>query len=539
MKRPILRLTLALSLGLSAFGQEFATESITTTVIQPRAILVTGGSNSSPSTDYQVWGTTTPSLGYSQIAAMASGFLTFTDNSVRGGMRYCYVATSYSPLCPATPTCGESANSNEVCTTTSVPIGTQLPKTFFAVSDFGLSLPLTGGISLGTLGRIGGIIGYHIEPTCDGGSNQASSCYDWAPLDAWVNFAVSHRLMLVYAHSVPGWQCGLLSTQTCRTLPPNLTFMANFARALATRYAGKIKYHETLNEVNNPTSGGGWADTCANLVLLHNTIYNAIKAGDPNAIVSAPSMAYGSSSPGCAFSPTNAAGHEWIWLQNFLQTRDRNGNLPQVDTVGAHQYQIVQPALHNVAQRLLNVYNGFRAVMTAAGIPASRPLLVTESSFGPDINNRCGAPLNTTACLTAEGQTAYIGRFLVLAASTWADGGGELPNWYAYDINWGTLNGTHGMNPQNAMAYGQMEQWLTNATFSQQCHAGSPTTVFVCDFTDASNHQAEIIFNDNNGDTTAYTTPGWATHYQQLLGSKTALGGGVVAVGDTPILLTP
>ncbi len=251
----MLRLILALGLGLSVIGQEVATESIATTVIQPQAILVRGESNSSPIAGYHDWRTTIPGFGYSQIAAVASGFLTYTDNSVQGGTRYCYVATSYSPPCPATPTCGESANSKEVCTTTSVPIGTQLPKTFFAVSDFGLSLPLTGGISLGTLGRIGGIIGFHIEPTCDGGSNQASSCYNWAPLDAWVNFAVSHELMLVYAHSVPGWQCGRLSTQTCTTLPSNLTFTANFAQALATRYAGKIKYHETLNEVNNPTSG--------------------------------------------------------------------------------------------------------------------------------------------------------------------------------------------------------------------------------------------------------------------------------------------
>ena len=297
--------------------------------------------------------------------------------------------------------------------------------------------------------------------------------------------------------------------------------MSNFATALATRYRHKIKYYETGNEVNLPSV---WMDTCANLVLLHNTIYNAIKAADPDAIVGAPNMAYSNVPTAFSTSPiSGGVGHEWIWLQNFLQTRDRDGNLPRVDTAGAHQYQIVQPALHNVAQRFLNVYQKLRTVMTAAGISTSQPLLVTEGSFGPVVNNGCSAPLSTTACLTAQGQFAYIGRFLVLAASTWADGGGELPTWYAYDIDWGTLNGTSGMNSQNASAYGQMEQWLTNATFSHECHAGSPSTVFVCDFFDGSHNPAEIIFNDNNGSTAPYATPVWATHYQQLLGTKIAI----------------
>ena len=141
-----------------------------------------------------------------------------------------------------------------------------------------------------------------------------------------------------------------------------------------------------------------------------------------------------------------------------------------------------------------------------------------------------------TSCLNNAQQVAYVGRWLVLSASTWADGFGQLANWYAYDIDWSTLNGSNGMNPQNASAYGQMESWIKGATFSQQCQTGSQSTVFVCDFVSGAGKPSEIIFNDNNGATVQYTPPAWAGSYQPLLGSTTPISG-TVPVGDTPILL--
>jgi hypothetical protein len=398
---------------------------------------------------------------------------------------------------------------------------------------------LQGNIAPGTLGKVGFIGGLYVEPTCDGGTDPANACYKWSNLDLWVNFGLAHEMTLVYDWGPPpGWQCGLPSTQNCTGLPSDITHMSNFATALATRYKGKIKYYETGNEVNTPSV---WADTCANLVLLHNAIYDAIKAVDPTSIVGAPNMAAFESADGaCGASPTPGGGaHPNVWMQNFLQTRDRNGHLPSVDTVGIHTYQVARPALTNVAQRFLDVYNQFRSVMTAAGISTSAPLLVSEGGFGPQFNGNCAAPLDTTACLDSDQQVAYIGRWLVLGASTWADGGGQLATWYAYDIDWGTLSGTNGMNPQNASAYGQMEKWLEGAVFQQPCHSGNPSTVFVCDFINAQGQQSEIIFNNNNGATAVYTSPPWAVTYQQLLGSRNSVSGGTVTVGDTPILLSP
>ena len=437
-----------------------------------------------------------------------------------------------------------TASATVTLTVNAAPGQTAVPNTFFGSSVFGScagsicdpsgQFPLLGGTSLGMLGKVGFTSWQYVEPSCDGGTNPSSSCYHWAQLDPWVNYAQANGMKLIYDVDVPpGWMCS--QSPVCTVLPSNLTLVSNFATALATKYKGRIQYYETLNEIDQ---GGAWTGTCADLVLLHNTMRDAIKAADPNAVVGAPNVT-GYSTPGtaCDSSPVNAGTDSVLWMQNFLQTHDRNGSLPRVDTVGIHTYQIVQPALHNVAQRFLDVYNRLRAVMTAAGIPPSAPLLVTEGSFGPDSNNNCSSPLSSTGCLTSAQQPAYVGRWLVLGASTWADGGGQLPSWYAYDIDWGTLNGSSGMNPQNATAYGQMEGWLTGAAFQQQCHSGTPSTVFVCDFTNGLGQPSEVIFNDNNGSTTTYTVPSWATTYQPLLGNAQAISGGNVTVGDTPILL--
>jgi hypothetical protein len=57
---------------------------------------------------------------------------------------------------------------------------------------------------IGTLGKVGGIVGGWLEPTCDGSTNQASSCYSWSSLDAYVAKAQTNGLTIVYDFSIPG-----------------------------------------------------------------------------------------------------------------------------------------------------------------------------------------------------------------------------------------------------------------------------------------------------------------------------------------------
>lgn len=416
------------------------------------------------------------------------------------------------------------------------PSPVAVPSNFFGISVFSASsYPLGGGIVVGTEGKVGGITITGIEPTCDGGTSPSNACYKWATMDAWVSRAQTNGWTLVYDwDNLPYWMCGNAVGVRCTVLPTSLSYISNVATAMATRYKGQIKYYETENEINYSTN---WSDTCANLVLLHNTIRTAIKAVDSSALVGAPNMGIASSlsTGSCSNSPTRGGGaREWIFMQNFLQTRDSGGHLPTVDSVGEHFYSrnnaiplnSVTSAVASPSSNLY-VYNNFRSVMTAAGIPTSAPLLSTEASFGRA----------SGITLSASDQVAFIGRFLVTFASTWSDGGGILPSWYAYDINFGTLNGSNGMNPLNAAAYGQMESWLTGATFSSQCAPGAPSTVIVCPYTTASGQNAEIIFNNNAGANAVFTVPSWATFAQSLQGRSMAISGGVVTVNNTPILL--
>jgi hypothetical protein len=349
-------------------------------------------------------------------------------------------------------------------------------------------------------------------------------------MDSWVSRAQSSGYTLVYDFdSMPYWMCGNATDVRCTVLPTSLGYLSNFATALATRYRGEIRYYETYNEANVTTE---WTGSCADLVLLHNTIRNAVKAADSAALVGAPNLSYGSGTA-CGGS----TGNEWGFLSGFLAQHDINGNLPVSDTAGEHFYERAVPSLPSVAGEFLTVYGNFRSAMTAAGIPTTAPLLTTEGSFGPASNSNCSSPLNATACLSAQDQVAYIGRWLVLGASTWAEGAGMLPSWYAYDLNYGTLNGSSGMNPQNSSAYGQMESWLAGGSFSSMCTTGTPSTVYVCDFSVAGANR-EIVFNDNAGASASYTPPGWALYQKPLLGTQSGISG-TVSVNNTPILLTP
>jgi uncharacterized protein (TIGR03437 family) len=448
---------------------------------------------------------------------------------------------------------------------------TAVPNAFFGVgvNRLARTFPLHGGIEPGTLGKLAGAGWKYIEPSHDCGPDPNTSCYSWGNATGgilgWVAFAQVHRAQLVYDFgSMPAWLCPQNSSGSCTALPTDLTWVANFATALATKFRGKIKYYETYNEVDSLAE---WTDTCSNLVLFHNTIYNSIKAVDPNAMVGAPNVAVQSTAnSACASIPTPSGtpSDSSIWLQNFLQTKDRNGNLPAVDTVGVHTYgpfsyvgcsdRTNPPCyapmdygcdwrvskLHCAAQPLLNLYHAFRTVMNNNNL-SSKPLLVTEGGFGRDLSQEGWCPSSSryfsTACLSPKQQVAYIGRWLVLSASTWSDGGGQLPNWYSYDNNWGTLDGTNGMNAQDATAYGQMESWLKGSVFQRECYTGTPSTVFVCDFLNETGQQAQIVFNDNNSSIASYTPPAWATSYQGLLGRTASISGGSITVGDTPILL--
>src|SRR5205823_6134047 len=132
-----------------------------------------------------------------------------------------------------------------------------------------------GRMQPGTLGKLDGTSWRYIEPAKDCGPDPNTMCYQWGDgvsgLSGWVTFGQANGMQLVYDFdSMPAWMCPQNSSGDCTTLPTDLTWVSNFATAVATKFKGQINYYETYNEVD---SLGEWTDTCSNLVLFHNTIY--------------------------------------------------------------------------------------------------------------------------------------------------------------------------------------------------------------------------------------------------------------------------
>lgn len=103
------------------FGQQSDTKPLHIQVVQHQAVMVWTATTSSGVSGYHVWRSATSGFGYVQIGATSTSVLTFTDTSAKGNTTYFWVVTAYSPACPATPTCGESLNSNEVTATIPSP----------------------------------------------------------------------------------------------------------------------------------------------------------------------------------------------------------------------------------------------------------------------------------------------------------------------------------------------------------------------------------------------------------------------------------
>ncbi len=117
MRRWLLLLSLLLWWTPNVHAQQQSDTKPLVITVNPsthQAVMTWTATVSSGITGYHVWRTTTSGSGYTQIGGTLSGTTTFTDTTVHGSTTYFWVVTSYSPACPTSPTCGESANSNEI-----------------------------------------------------------------------------------------------------------------------------------------------------------------------------------------------------------------------------------------------------------------------------------------------------------------------------------------------------------------------------------------------------------------------------------------
>jgi Cellulase (glycosyl hydrolase family 5) len=328
----------------------------------------------------------------------------------------------------------------------------------------------------------------------------SSGSYSWSKADKIVNLALSNGKDLVYTFGgTPTWASSA-PTQTCLygngscAAPRSMSDLSTYAKAVATRYKGKIKYYELWNEPNDQQFYKG---TISSMVAMAQTIHDAIKSVDPNAVILSPCATYSS------------AGSPSTWMNSFLSA----GGGSYFDIASYHAY-----SGSNAPEFIINSVQGMRNALINHGY-GNKQLFITEGGWGED------------KYLTNDDQRAnFVARYVVLA---WAKGVSKVV-WYAYDNpTWGTLwSSSTGLRPSGT-AYNQVYKWLTGATMTG-CSQDSNGT-WKCTLTRSSGYSGEILWNPSK--TTGYNVSSSLTHKVTLSGSLSTVSGGYVTVGPKPILV--
>jgi len=108
--------------------------------------------------------------------------------------------------------------------------------------------------------------------------------FSWGALDSIVNNAQAQGVKILFSVvAAPKWATG---GNPVSGPPNNYDDLADFFRALATRYQGRVQAYEVWNEENLWYEWGGYGKlNAASYVDMLRRSYQAIKAADPNAIV--------------------------------------------------------------------------------------------------------------------------------------------------------------------------------------------------------------------------------------------------------------
>jgi cellulase (glycosyl hydrolase family 5) len=324
--------------------------------------------------------------------------------------------------------------------------------------------------------------------------------YNWSKADKVVNLALSNGKDIMYTFGgTPTWassnptQACLYGYGSCAS-PKYMSDLADFARQLATRYKGKIKYYELWNEPNDTHYYTG---SMSAMVTMSQTIRDAVKSVDPTAIVLSPCPTWSSSG-----SPT-------IWLASYLSA----GGGAYFDIASYHAY-----AGPNAPEFIVNSVQGIRNTLTNAGY-GSKKIYITEGGWGQN-----------KYLTSTDLQSNFLARYYVLA---WGKGLSKMV-WYSYDNSgWDTLwTSTSGLLPPGN-AYKQVVKWMTGATMTN-CAQDSNST-WSCSLTRPNGYAAKIIWNPAK--TTGFNVPTSMVRKWTLSGSLSNFSGGYVTVGPKPILV--
>jgi hypothetical protein len=187
--------------------------------------------------------------------------------------------------------------------------------------------------------------------------------------------------------------------------PDDLDDYENFVRRVAERYRGRIRTYIIWNEPNLAIEWGGRQPNPVAFTQLLQVGYEAVKAGDPNALVVAAGLA-----------PTNSHDAEAMDERLFLREMYQAGASAYFDVLAAHPYSFGQPPdapasdnNHPAFGRLAEL----RAIMVENGYPY-KPVWITEMGWTVD-----PPPEQPDIGVSLEQQATYLADALALIRRDW------------------------------------------------------------------------------------------------------------------------
>lgn len=337
--------------------------------------------------------------------------------------------------------------------------------------------------------------------------NTADGVYDWTPLDAWLSKAQSSNMDVLYtfgatpqfaAPTTPPPGCFAPGSYSCAA-PVDVNtdgtgtdaYFSAFVTALVAHAAGRISYYELWNE---PDALGFWSGTTAQLVRMGQDAASIIRSQDPSAKILSPS----------AHGQTMST-----WFDGYIAA----GGTPNFDIVNVHMRGV--PTLNAQPEEFLTVYGQVETELQARSL-TSLPLW--DDEWGIELGELTDPDM-------LEGFNA---RSAILRASV------GLQRQYIYQ--WDSIAPYGLQGSGNGTAWDQVASWLVGHSISA-CVANG--TVYTCQL-----DNGVIVWDTaqscSNGvcTTSNYTYPSNYLWYHDVLGNRTALSGGIIAIGDKPILLS-
>lgn len=220
--------------------------------------------------------------------------------------------------------------------------------------------------------------------------------------------------------------------------PDNMTDFADFLKALAARYKGRIHAYQIWNEPNLAREWGERPPNPREYTEMLRLSFSAIKQVDPDAIVMSAGL-----------SPTTTTGAIAMPDVDFLKQMYVGGARPYFDVLGAHgagfkappevsPEDIVKNPKYNNGDSVHGRVYGFRHVedlrdvMVANGDKDKRVALL---EFGWTSDNRPESPYFWHS-VSEDEKADYLVRAFQFAKANWSEWIGVMSAIYIADPNW-------------------------------------------------------------------------------------------------------